>query len=264
MVRQCYRFGRFRIDSQSRVLYRDDERIAVPPKTADLLLALLGRDGELITRDELMQSVWPDTFVEDNNLAKHIFLLRKTLGANDQGVAYIETVPKRGYRFIGPVEREQSSEFPVIGFENHAREQIVIEETEETAAPPAKRLPAIITIAIVLALCCAAGLFLRNRVAENRLWRSVLIVPFTARSPEAHLGTAFTQELAARLRTIGTLRVVSPLGSSDLAEMSRRLGVETVLSGTIGFGEGRLRVTAQLANAEDGTVLGLRKRRIWT
>src|SRR5688572_21769830 len=131
MAEQHYYFGRFRIDSHSRLLLRDEARVTIPPKTADVLVALLEHEGELVARDELMRLVWPDTFVEDNSLAKHIFLLRKTLGTNEHGVAYIETIPERGYRFVGRVERDKRPESPLVEYDDHARERIVIEETEE-------------------------------------------------------------------------------------------------------------------------------------
>jgi len=100
-----YTFGGFQIDDQSRLLLHDGLRVPIPPKAADLLIVLVERNGELIGRDELIKTLWPDTFVEDNNLAKHIFSLRKILGLNTLGAAYIETVPKRGYRFVGDVDR---------------------------------------------------------------------------------------------------------------------------------------------------------------
>ena len=86
MHRQSYCFGNFRVDARSRILFRDDKRLSIPPKTADVLIALLD-SGELLSKDELMKLVWPDTFVEENNLAKHIFLLRKTLGNDEHGLA---------------------------------------------------------------------------------------------------------------------------------------------------------------------------------
>ena len=137
MDRQCYRFANFRIDTQTRVLWRDDERVTIPPKTADLLLTLLERGPDIVSRDELMKLVWPDTIVEDNNLAKHIFVLRQTLGSDDKGGAYIETVPKRGYRFAGEVERHASSEVPVISREDYEREQIIIERNAPNQLDPA-------------------------------------------------------------------------------------------------------------------------------
>src|SRR5215475_11917439 len=104
MAGMHYKFGPFQFDPHTRLLYRADERIALTPKAADLLLVLLQHDRQLLGKDELLRLVWPDTFVEDGNLSKHIFFLRKTLGETEEGTAYIETVPKRGYRFVGPVE----------------------------------------------------------------------------------------------------------------------------------------------------------------
>ena len=107
MERQCYSFGRFRIDTDSRVLFHDEQRLGIPPKSAEVLLALLAGAGELVGKEALIKLVWPDTIVEDTNLAKHIFLLRKTLGESKHGVPFIETVPKRGYRFVGQIQPEQ-------------------------------------------------------------------------------------------------------------------------------------------------------------
>ena len=102
---------------------------ASPTKAADVLIALLVRDGQLVTKDELLKEVWPDTFVEEGNLARHIFLLRKTLGETPDGASYVETVPKRGYRFVGPVERDNSN-FVNLTAEERTTEHIVIEEVE--------------------------------------------------------------------------------------------------------------------------------------
>jgi DNA-binding winged helix-turn-helix (wHTH) protein/TolB-like protein len=252
MDRRSYCFGHFRVDAHSRVLWRDQDRVSVPPKTADVLIALLERGGELVTRDELM-IVWPDTFVEDNNLAKHIFLLRKTLGDNEQGGAYIETVPKRGYRFAGRVE-PGPQRAPSIEYEDHVREQIVIEET--VVSPAGSRLWSRVPIAVVAVFCVCTGLFLWSRNNESQRWRSVLVLPFTIGSgSDPLLGSAFTQEIAARLRTIKSLRVVSPLSPVDAAEVSKRLSVDTILSGRLHFAETRVRAAAQLVSAHDGTVL---------
>jgi DNA-binding winged helix-turn-helix (wHTH) protein/TolB-like protein/Tfp pilus assembly protein PilF len=256
MDRQGYAFGPFRIDARSRILLKDGERVPIPPKSADLLLVLLERGGDLVSRDELLKLVWPDTFVEDNNLAKHIFLLRKTLGNDEQGAAYIETVPKRGYRFIGQVEPKTPGAAMVLEYEDDVREHVVIEETDDGVRPRSGRGRLLAAAALVLVVCVCAGLFVRNRTVSAQRWRSVLILPFTTTAaPNALLGSAFTQEVAARLRTIRSLRVVSPLSQVDAADTSKRLGVETILSGRVEFTEGRVRVAAQLVNAEDASVL---------
>src|ERR1700682_605034 len=91
------KFGPFRIDTQAKLLFCKDERLALPPKAADLLGVLLEREGPFVSKDDLLSLIWPDTFVEESNLSKNIFLLRKTLGDTEDGAAYIETIPKRGY-----------------------------------------------------------------------------------------------------------------------------------------------------------------------
>lgn len=93
-------FGPFFIDVRERVLRRDGEPVPLTPKAFDLLAALVDQPGRLISKDELLQQVWPETFVEEANVAYNVFALRKALGDTGENRQYIETVPKRGYRFI--------------------------------------------------------------------------------------------------------------------------------------------------------------------
>jgi len=94
-----YRFGAFTLDLLNRELRRDDTPIPLQPKTFDLLLVLVERRGRVAAKDELLSAIWPDTIVEESNLTQNIYLLRKVLGQDAEGRAYIETAPKRGYRF---------------------------------------------------------------------------------------------------------------------------------------------------------------------
>ncbi|MFN7946580.1 MAG: winged helix-turn-helix domain-containing protein [Blastocatellia bacterium] len=103
-----YEFGPFRLDADERLLLRGGETVALPPKTFDLLLALVGQPGHLLEKETLLKTVWPDSFVEENNLADNISKLRKALGEGENGQKFIETVPKRGYRFIAAVRRVTS------------------------------------------------------------------------------------------------------------------------------------------------------------
>ena len=93
-----YEFGPYRLDSSKRVLTRGGERIALTPKATDILIILVVNAGELVEKDELIREIWPDTFVEEANLTQNIFRLRKALA---DGPLYIETVKRRGYRFVG-------------------------------------------------------------------------------------------------------------------------------------------------------------------
>src|SRR4051794_39030258 len=197
-----YTFGGFRIDDQSRLLLHDGLRVPVPPKAADLLIVLLEGNGELIGREELIKALWPDTFVEDNNLAKHVFLLRKTLGLNNRGVAYIETVPKRGYRFVGDVDRLPPQAERTYQYQDRTREEIVIEE--RSGAALSMRWAAALTLLLAVGLSAAFAFRVRGKPTHN--WRSVLVQPFTA-AGEANpaFSAAFAREVAARLRTISDL-----------------------------------------------------------
>jgi pimeloyl-ACP methyl ester carboxylesterase/DNA-binding winged helix-turn-helix (wHTH) protein len=104
-----YTFGTFRVDATERVLFNENRPVSLTPKAFDTLLALVQHNNHVLTTEELMAQVWPDSFVEGNNLAQNISTLRKVLGAG--GAKFIETVPKRGYRFVADV-REIRDEVP--------------------------------------------------------------------------------------------------------------------------------------------------------
>ena len=101
--RRYYNFDCFRIDPTEHVLLRDNKPVSLSPKVFDTLLALVERSGHIVSKDELVGFVWPDVFVEENNLTQYIAAARRALGDNRQEQKYIETVPKRGYRFAPPV-----------------------------------------------------------------------------------------------------------------------------------------------------------------
>src|SRR5215475_5242615 len=109
--KQIYEFGHYQLDAAERLLMRDGAVIPLQPKVFNLLLALVERHGRLLEKDELMKLVWPDTVVEEANLANNISILRKTL--SEDGERFIETAPRRGYRFVASVREivEESAGF---------------------------------------------------------------------------------------------------------------------------------------------------------
>jgi eukaryotic-like serine/threonine-protein kinase len=109
-TKHFYAFGPFRLDSEKRVLVRDGAPVPLAPKVVETLLTLVESAGHLVDKDDLMKRIWPDAFVEEGNLNKNIFVLRKLLGVWDGGREYIETVPKRGYRFVAPVNQVTHAE----------------------------------------------------------------------------------------------------------------------------------------------------------
>src|SRR5918993_1381477 len=99
-AKRFYSFDVFRVDPVERLLFKENREVPLTPKVFDTLLVLLENSSHVLTKQELMQKVWPDSFVEENNLAQNISVLRKALGQGKQGEHYIQTVPKRGYRFL--------------------------------------------------------------------------------------------------------------------------------------------------------------------
>jgi len=107
-----WKFGSFRLDTAQCLLFRNGELVPLKRKAIEILAVLVENHGQLVEKEELMRRVWPDSFVEDGNLTVHVWQLRKTLG-EEGGDCRIDTIPRRGYRFIGAVERESAIEEPL-------------------------------------------------------------------------------------------------------------------------------------------------------
>jgi DNA-binding winged helix-turn-helix (wHTH) protein len=102
-------FGPLTLIPQERVLLQDGQPVSLTPKAFELLAYLAANPGRLLTKDELLQAVWPDAVVEESNLAYTVFAIRKALGESAESARYIETVPKRGYRFVAIVVRDEAN-----------------------------------------------------------------------------------------------------------------------------------------------------------
>src|ERR1043165_8770902 len=121
--KRFYSFDVFRVDLVERLLFREDREIPLTPKVFDTLIVLLENSSHVLTKQELMQQVWPDSFVEENNLAQNISILRKALGEQ-----YIQAVPKRGYRFVGDVKLQEDE---TVIIRERMRGRIVVEKTDQ-------------------------------------------------------------------------------------------------------------------------------------
>jgi DNA-binding winged helix-turn-helix (wHTH) protein len=118
-----YEFGPFQLNAKERLLLRNGEVVSLPPKTTDLLVVLVENRGHLLEKDQLMKRLWPDSFVEEANLSHHVFTLRKALSDGENGATYIETVPRRGYRFVADVKQMRdggSSSTSEMDFRSHS------------------------------------------------------------------------------------------------------------------------------------------------
>jgi pimeloyl-ACP methyl ester carboxylesterase/DNA-binding winged helix-turn-helix (wHTH) protein len=144
-TKRLYVFGVFRIDVAERVLLGEKGPVPLTPKAFDLLLFLVQNSGHVLDKDELMKQVWPDSFVEENNLAQNISTLRKVLDTG--GAKFIETVPKRGYRFAADVS-EITDEPPELLIHEHTRSKIVIQEeiSDNEVWPTFEKRPDVIDV----------------------------------------------------------------------------------------------------------------------
>ncbi|HEU5239309.1 MAG TPA: winged helix-turn-helix domain-containing protein [Pyrinomonadaceae bacterium] len=173
---RSYEFGDFRLDSVQRVLRRRGELVPLTPKVFDLLLLLIENHGQVVEKDLLMRELWPDTFVEEGNLTQNISILRKIL--SDDGHQYIQTMPRRGYRFVGQV---RAMPYETLAIEEHSLTRVTVEETQIEDAFVRK--------SILVADSPAA---ISQVVSQHLSWRKVAVVSVVALAVVAALGIAWT------------------------------------------------------------------------
>src|ERR1039458_824088 len=113
-VKELYEFGPFRVDPEKETLLRAGEPVPLTPKTFQILLVLVRHSNEVGNKDDLIKTVWPDTFVEEANLSRNIFMLRKALGESPQDRRYIVTVPGRGYRLAESAHLVPGHELTIV------------------------------------------------------------------------------------------------------------------------------------------------------
>src|SRR5215469_10571081 len=200
-AKQLYEFGPFRVDAEKEILLRGDETVPLAPKTFQVLLVLMRNKKEVVTKDELMRAVWPDTFVEEANLSRNIFLLRKALGESPQDHQYIVTVPGRGYRFAEDVQLLPEQELNIVSA-SHAKVQIDLKEISGWRW---------LAVAAVVLLAFAVGsvgfLFLHRRPALTAK-DSVVLADFANSTGDPVFDGALRQGLAVQLEQSPFLRIV--------------------------------------------------------
>jgi len=163
-----WEFGPFRLDASRHLLFRQSEIVPLSRKAIDILAVLLESNGQLVEKEALLQRVWPDSFVEESNLAVHISQLRKTLG-EDSAVWRIETIPRRGYRFVGEVKAgqpAQASGGPPPVAEAPGPSSAAAQPAAQRAGATASRTWAFVVAAVAVILVGAA--FLARRLEEKR------------------------------------------------------------------------------------------------
>lgn len=255
-------FGPFRFDREERTLWRDGKMLSVTPKALDTLAALLESPGRLVEKDELMKAVWPDAFVEEGNLAVQISLLRKMFGEE----TYIETVPRRGYRFVAPVrDMEIESVQPAPA---PAREEVPAPSrvADDLSAPLTRRwLLGAVGGSVAGGAILFWGFRHRETAAAKIQVGSVAILPFQmlkATEDDSPLGLGLTDAVITRLGSVNRF-IVRPTSAvrqfdqpgRDPAAIGAKLGVDAVLDATIQAAGDRIRLNAQLVRTSDGNHL---------
>lgn len=260
-IQNIWQFGDFRLDTTRKVLWHQEKTVAMPLKELELLSMLVTHRGELVTKDELLGEIWGDSFVEESNLSRHIYLLRKTL--KDLGAdGVIENVPRRGYRFAGDARALEAND---VVIEKHTRTRTLI-ELEEVSRPvrSSTRAVALTTIAAVLIVGAVifASRYVRSEQPAKQI-SSIAVLPFKTISTTPgteHMGAGLADILTTRLSNIKDLKVRPAQASAgtesdDSVASGRRLKVDAVLEGAIYHADGRVRVTARLVRVDDATVV---------
>jgi TolB-like protein/DNA-binding winged helix-turn-helix (wHTH) protein/Tfp pilus assembly protein PilF len=260
------RFDTFELDLRSGELWKHGTRVRLQDQPFQVLRVLLERRGEIVTREELKQTLWPaDTFVDfDDGLNTAVKKIRDLLGDSAEHPRYIETIPKRGYRFVG----HAALAFPVLPPEpaTASTPQLV---PAQAPAVPVSQHPATSRLRYVALAVLSVGLIFAAAVAASRWFghppmmphiESLAVVPLTnlSHDPEQdYFADGMTEALIADLAQVRALRVISRTSAmhykgtnKTLPEIARELNVDAVIEGAVQRSGNRVRVTAQLIDGK--------------
>ncbi len=260
--RRVYRFGEFEVDLHDESIRRGHEKLPINRRTFQVLCLLIERRGEIVTKSEFFENVWNGSFVEDNNLTVAITQLRKVLGDKAKDANFIENIPRKGYRFIGDVERG-----PTEG------------DSETTNATKNERpstqrflvIGAVISLLIVLSLGFASisGVGGNSMSKISVKQQTIAVMPFKFRDPESEYLTAgLTDGISRSLGRNSALRVSDKKATfalNDYADRpldaASRLGIENVVFGEVERSDGGLIVIAKMVNVNDPSTVWKRQFR---
>ncbi|MCI0389894.1 MAG: protein kinase [Acidobacteria bacterium] len=293
--RRVYEFGPFKVDVAERLLSRGGEVIDLKPKVFDLLVLLVQNAGRLMEKDQLLQALWPDTVVEEVNLNVNVSTLRKALGESPAAPQYIETVPKRGYRFIANVTEQVLASQPEAvspavsplpdghgkteSFATQVNPQDIdtksgIFRTAKNTARNFSLRPAPWLLAVAVLAMAASGSFWwwwfkgQARQAPSSA-RTIAVLPFKslksdnkANESDQALGLGMADALITKLGSLQHLTVRSTSTVQkyldtqvDPLTAGRELSVDLVLEGSVQREEKMIRITARLLKVSDGSSL---------
>jgi DNA-binding winged helix-turn-helix (wHTH) protein/TolB-like protein/Flp pilus assembly protein TadD len=266
---ESYVFGPFRLNPPERTLIREGEPISLTPKAFEILTVLVRNSGHLVSKDRLMQEVWPDAFVEEANITQHVSMLRKALGEATDEHRYIETVPREGYRFTASVRHEsigvaappQRASIVPIGLALPDENKDAVQKWR----PGARTLAALILLGIAVALSYFWIAGWPHQPATAAATRTIAVLPFKSIGSEGdneYFELGMADALITRLSNLRGI-IVRPTSSvskytrlqQDAITSGRELGVEAVLDGSVQKIGDRIRITVRLIRSSDGSSL---------
>jgi TolB-like protein/DNA-binding winged helix-turn-helix (wHTH) protein len=269
------RFGPFEVDFCAGELLKNGRKIRLQDQPLQVLAILVEKPDEVVTREELRQKLWPgDTFVDfDHGLNNAINRLREALNDSADSPKFIETLPRRGYRFVFPVSRDSAPLIDAAGIPSAAPiTQTGVESSEavsvsEPLAPPmrvgrrARWIDAALSISLIALLATVGYLAARHRrtTATGGGIHSIAVLPLESLSADPqqeYFADGMTDELITNLAKLDEVRVISrssvmqyKRARKPVAEIGRELNVDAVVEGTVARSGDRVRVTAQLIRA---------------
>jgi TolB-like protein/DNA-binding winged helix-turn-helix (wHTH) protein/Flp pilus assembly protein TadD len=279
-----YEFGDFRLDAEKRLFWRSNAEVPLTPRVFDTLLYLVEHYDTVLDKERLMEAVWPDSIVEENNLTQNISTLRRVFGETPGSRQYIATVPGRGYRFVAKIKTREADAGPQPQRILEAAISPAAKKTEHVAsvAPPDQRHSfrrTLLATAAVLALSVAVLFFWRGRTqnppeAPARTEsvkillpeKSIAVLPFanlSADQENAFFTEGVQDDILTALAKFADLKVISRTSVAsyvasphrNLREIGQELGVANVLEGSVRRAGGKVRVTAQLIEMRTNTHL---------
>ncbi|HXJ04928.1 MAG TPA: tetratricopeptide repeat protein [Candidatus Acidoferrum sp.] len=250
-----YSFGPFLLDPVEKVLLRDEHALHLPPKAFETLLALVENEGHVLEKADLLNRVWPNTFVEEATLAQNIFTLRKALGVGTNGHEYIETVPKHGYRFVAVVAAELAAP---------------VKPTKVMCQSQSARPLGFLTLAIAAVVLVFVVMWLnwgRIRSRENSSTSKIMVAVIPLENLSGDPGQDYfcdglTEELVTKFGSLSPdrLGVIARITSmqykntqKNATQIGSELGVKYILEGSVVRENERVRINAQLIRVRDQT-----------
>ncbi len=259
-----YRFGPFTADAKERLLRREGEILPLTPRAFDLLLVLLRSAGQLKSREELIQILWPRTIVEESNLTWNVNAVRKALGDTHSPYRYLTTVRGHGYRFVAPVAVEHPRPTAI---DESDPEEAASQDGGLTAPPLAlhQRWPrkfhataGLLTIIVILGGFAAYFALRPSGRSTPDAPRSIAVLPFEnldADNSNNYFTRGIQDTILTKLAAIRALRVVSRTSTEqyssrpkNLKAVAKQLGVSTILEGSVQRADHRVLINVQLIN----------------